>query len=253
MGEELKIRILRNNKLKKVKISKIIIENNKLIFRLGSKWVRSFYFDKSIDADDLSQELRIKLMSSLKYYNYKHSGIKTYITNIAKNLFINKKISLLSMKNYPHDFNGETIEIYSTETEINDNGLTLLDILKSNNYDPEKNMIYKQIIEILKIRLNKVKFKPKNFKKRLRSFARIVFDTLYNSNEKFNKFMLFNYRCRIRYSTKHRLRIPDKSIIVSKSLAEYFKVEISSINIILRIIKKEMKNCFKEINKKEEQ
>jgi len=249
LKEELKIKILKNDKIKKIKISKVIIENDKLILRLGKKWIKSFYFDKSIDENDLSQELRIKLISSLKYYNYKNSGIKTYITNIAKNLFINKKNSLLSMKNYPRNFNGESIEIFSTEIEINDYGQTILDTLESNYYNPEKDMIYKQITNILRNRLDKIKFKPKNFKKRLRSFARIVFDTLYNSDEKFNKFILFNYRCRIRYSINNRLKIPDKSIIVSKAIAEYFKVNISSINITLRIIKKEMLECFKEINK----
>ena len=61
-----KIKIKENNKIKKINVVKLINQYERLIYKICIKWVQSFSFDRSIEIDDLVQELKIKYLHDLK-------------------------------------------------------------------------------------------------------------------------------------------------------------------------------------------
>lgn len=246
----MKIRVLINNKIHNISIEKIFKEKEKLIGNICGRWIKSFKFDNSIEKADLQQELMLKLYKSLDSYNPELSNLSTYITNIAKNFFISKKLELLSNNGHPVDVDGTITSIRSLHHKLNDKrNTTLLDILDSNEETPEQKVYFKQFLDVVREELNNINYKPKNFTPRLRTFTRVLFDEMFDKRKKFTEAILFDYRCRIRYSKRKRLKNPNKAIFVAESVSKYFGVNMRSINLANKFIKQTIKKCSEEIIK----
>ena len=243
----MKIKILEDGKIKKMSTEEILSQQSLFMKRICYRWKSSFSFDRSINEEDLYQELLIKLIKSkaLDTYDYRKSGIKTFIYEISKNFFINKKIHLLSKENHPTDIEGKMIAIKSIYDVITGNDLIILDTIESNEYTPEQELKFEQLVVDIKKRLNKITYTPRGFTPRLRTFCEVLFDSLFYGDEKFLKAMLFDYKCRSRYAISTGKKLPNKLKPLAESMARYFNVDKRAINLASRLIKKAIKDHIK--------
>jgi DNA-directed RNA polymerase specialized sigma24 family protein len=233
-----------NGNRKRTNIKNIIKKYNPYLISLSKKLITYFGFDRSIGAEDLHQELIVKLYFSLGRYNPEIASIKTYMHKICTNYLITKKKSLAQEGKMPTDFDGKILGIFSLSDAIDEN-LTLEDIIKGNELSPEDEIRYVQLIDTIKTKLNEITYCPTGFKPKLRSFVRVLFDTLFSNRKKFTKEILFKHRCRARYASRHNKKVPNKVVPAAKAVAEYLKVDIRAINLGMRIIKKTIKKHSK--------
>jgi len=122
-----------------------------------------------------------------------------------------------------------------------------LDTIKSEDYTPEDNLHFNQLVKAVQKALDNKKFKPKEYTVRLRTFPRILFDSLFYGNEKLREHVMFKYRCRVRNATTKGLKIPNKRMFVAKSIGSFFGVKTSSINVTSSIIKRTIIKCSEDM------
>jgi RNA polymerase sigma factor (sigma-70 family) len=233
-----KIKIKENNKIKKINVVKLINQYERLIYKICIKWVQSFSFDRSIEIDDLVQELKIKYLHDLKSYDYREGNLIPYMYRIAINFFINKKKRIISNGSYPTDINGGIIYLLSISSPINgEEDITIEDTLEAKD-DQHLDYYSEEIIRIIRRKLNKKKYKPNGFDANGKSFALEVFDLLYFQNEEFFKSIKFQHRCRVRKSMHIKNGKTPKVIVpTTKMIGNYMGVDKRTINSAYIIIK----------------
>jgi len=242
----MKILVEKDGKIKKIPIRKLIKDYRPVIEKICFGWYHSFYFDKSITSDDLVQELNIKLHSSLSSYNYKKSSIITFTKKVAKNYFLNKRASLLTEDRYPNDgydikTNGnKPVAIYSIYDKftVKDSETSLVDIISSPDSSPELAIMYHELIEAVRKRLSKEKYTPFNFIQRKKTFTLKVFDLLLSNSKKWQRMVLMDFKCRVRYAKNWNSRKPNKVSPTASSVSTYLGVDIRTVIRAFKIIRK---------------
>lgn len=241
------VRIRRGEKIRKFKISSLINAYDPYIRKLCKMWQSSFRFDNAIDSEDLCQELKLKLCNDLHTYNYKKSSVRTYIKEIAKNFFLNKKTHLLAEENFPIDYGGNSMPIKSLDECIFVNErdeITLYDLIDSKVDSPEYKLEIQQLKKMVEEKLDDTIYTPVSFIRRKRSFVRVVYDLLALDKEKFVTFLLFDHRCRKRYAELTLgKRIPRRVVPNAETIARYLGVKKRCVSIATRYIKKTIVKC----------
>jgi len=245
----MKIKIIdpSTDKKKYVEIKKIIEDYNRLIFKLCNKWIHGFKFDQSIDVEDLIQELRIKLLIGLESYEHKRGSLMTFISSIAKNFFMNKRSKRISWGLHPLDNEGNPYIIIHLSTQVNDNDSEneIMDTLKTEANQENEIELF-QLIQEVKTRLNKINYSPRGFSNNGRTFVRTVFDILYIQDDNFISAVMFDYKCRQRYSLYGKSRRSPASVTpTAEMLGEYVGVDSRAINYSYRAIRKVIMECSK--------
>jgi hypothetical protein len=233
-----KIKVKEGEKVRKINVVKIINQYENLIYKICIKWANSFAFDRSIEIDDLAQELKIKFLCDLKSYDYKEGSMISYMSKIAINFLINKRKLTISNGSYPTNVDGSLCYLVSTSSKLNgEEDVTIEDTLKSKNNQHEEYYLDELVVLIRKI-LNKKKYKPKGFKLNGKTFSLEVFDLLYYQNEKFVKTIKFQHRCRVR-SAKYRKNSKTPRVIVptTKMIGDFIGVDKRAVNSAYTIIK----------------
>ena len=233
-----KIKIKENDKVENISVIKLINQYEGLIYKICIKWVNSFAFDNSIDIDDLTQELRIKYMHDLKNYDYNKGNLIPYMYRIAINFFINKKKRIISNDCYPVQIDGSVLFLLSISAPITkEEDITIEDTLRSKD-DQYEEYYSKEMIRIIRIKLNKKRYKPNGFVNNGKSFTLEVFDLLYFQKEEFLDLIKFQHRCRVRKSmTKKNGKIPKTMIPTTKMIGDFMGVDERTINSAYLIIK----------------
>ena len=93
-GNNMIVRIHDGKEFKNITIEDLFKKYYGLINKICFSWISYFRFDNSIEVKDLHQDLCFKLLYALEDYRPEDSSLKTYISKIAKNHFINKRKSL---------------------------------------------------------------------------------------------------------------------------------------------------------------
>jgi DNA-directed RNA polymerase specialized sigma24 family protein len=237
-----RIKLKEGKKVKSVKVAKVIRQYDNLIYKICIKWINSFAFDRSIDIDDLVQELRIKFLCDLNNYDYKEGNIIPYMSKIAINFFINKRKQIISRDCYPVGPDGKVSYLLSTSAPLNDEeDITIEDTLhaKENQHDEYYS---EELVKSIRKKLDTKKYKPKGFRKNGKSFTLEVFDLLYFQNEEFLKTVTFHHRCRVRKAMyKKNGKVPKIIIPTTKMVGDFIGVDKRTINSAYTIIKETIK------------
>ena len=256
--------IRENGKLKRVSVKQLLIQYNPLIESICSKWVTSFFFDYSIETDDLCQDLRIKLLNNLPSYNPEVSSLATFIKKIAKNFFINQRSHLTTGDKIPKIDNkvfpvrsifetnfgffwkgvrpdaNEGSGIFNDRVDLEqpNSSYFLQDVIQDSHIEnPEFKLSYSQLLKRVKKKLDASRYTPTGFIRRKRSFVRKVFDTLYKTNSRFEEIIMFDFRCRARKANQsYDSRRPFLVTPTIGAMATYFKVDKRVINQAFKII-----------------
>jgi len=238
-----KIKLKEGNEIKDVNITKVINDYERLIYKICIRWINSFNFDRSIEIEDLVQELRIKYLCDLKNYDYREGSLMPYMSRIAINFFINKRKKIISNDCYPIGVNGNILYLISTSKELNgDTDATVEDTLKSDK-DQYKEYYYEELINIVRDKLNGKKYKPNDYVVTSRSFTLVIFDLLFYGNESFIDFIQFQHRCRIRKAKcRQGSKVPKIITPTTKMIGDYLEVDKRTINSAYNIIKDTIKN-----------
>lgn len=234
-----KIRIRENNRIKKINVVKLINQYEGLVYKICIRWIKSFSFDKSIEIDDLVQELKIKYLHDLKSYNYKEGNLIPYMYRMAINFFINKKKRIISNGAYPTDIKGGIIYLLSISSPINEEeDITIEDTLEAED-NQYLDYHSEETIRIIRNKLNKKKYKPNGFESNGKSFTLEIFDLLYFQNEKFFKSINFQHRCKVRKTMYIKNSKTPKVIVpTAKMIGDYMGVNKRTINSAYIIIRK---------------
>ena len=236
-----KIKIVLDGKIKNLSVNEVVLQYDKLIYKICNGWRKSFLFDQSIEFDDLVQDLRLKFLNDLHNYDIeKNDHIMPYMKKIAKNFFISKKYEIISNDKCPtnNDFKPETLYSLNREISIEYDSIKLLDTISSTQYLPNIKIETEDLIKSIQRDLDKINYSPRYFTKRIRSFCRVVFDTVYFQDEKFLNFIRFYFRCKQRYSKNTEGKSSPRTVKVSAdALSRYLKVKLGAINYANRKIK----------------
>jgi RNA polymerase sigma factor (sigma-70 family) len=244
----MKIVILKAGERKAISTKNFLKKYDPLLRKICSRWQHSFYFDKAITSDDLLQDLRIKLLNDLHHYDLSRGSLFTFVKRVANNFFINKRLQLIISDRYPVDCDKTLLTIKSLyqatmslqyeEPDYDSQFEIIMDTLKSEELSPEDNLEYNALIENVRHALNKVKYTPRHFIKRRRSFVLKVFDLLYGQNKKLYEQILFDHRCKMRCYDNYALsKRPNKIFPRASSIANSMGVDIRTVNKALKIIK----------------
>jgi RNA polymerase sigma factor (sigma-70 family) len=232
------------NNIKETEIEYVIQRHKNFLYKLCNSWIRSFWFDQSLEIEDLIQELRIKLLNSLSNYDYQKGNITPYMGKICKNFFINKRSKMIRNNLHPTTHEGKPIIIKSlSEPLLYNENITLGETIKDET-DNEFDIELFELVKEVKDKLNMIRYKPRGYRYNGRTFVRLIFDTIYEQDEKFTKAVLFDYRCRGRYSQYDQSRRSPASVIpTANMLGCYFKADIRAINYAYRVIRKTINEC----------
>lgn len=108
---------------------------------------RAFHYTKSdVDADDLAQEVFIKMFEHLHTFKFE-SSLQTWLYTIVKNTFLNMK----SKRNIENVY--RKLENIDSENESNPE---YLDNFAVDNIDPEKHLEYEEFKEKFEKALNEL-------------------------------------------------------------------------------------------------
>jgi len=233
-----KIKIKEGKKVKRVNVVKVINQYENLIYKICIKWVNSFAFDRSLDIDDLIQELKIKFLLDLNNYDYKEGKLIPYMSKIAINFFINKRKQIISRGSYPLNVDGSISYLLSTSTPLNeDEDLVLEDTLAAKD-DQHEDCYMEDLVAKIRETLDSKKYKPNKYKLNGRSFTLEVFDLLYYQNKEFFESVKFQHRCRMRKAKyKKNGKVPKVIIPTTKMIGEFMGVDKRTINSAYNIIK----------------
>jgi len=243
------------NKVENISIGKILSKYNRFIYKICFRWYPNFSFDRSLTAEDLAQEFKLKLLKDLHKYNYEKGEIVHYISRMARNFFITKKVKMLTKGLHPVNSEGKFFTMQSILDGPNgygfsENELTFLETIDSGEDTQEFELAYNQFIDLIKKELNRVKYKPNKFFKRTRTFSRLIFDTLLEQDHRFLDYILFDYRCRVRYSkATDNVQMPEITTPNAKTIARYIGVDVRTVHRAFKIIRQVILKCaFSENN-----
>ena len=233
-----KIRIKEGKKVKKVNVVKVINQYENLVYKICIKWVNSFSFDRSLEIDDLVQELKIKYLCDLNHYDYKEGNLIPYMYKIAINFFINKRKRIISNGSYPTNFDGSINYLLSTSMPLNEEeDIILEDTLKSKS-DQHEECYFEEFVLSVRKSLNEEKYKPKEFKLNGKSFTLEVFDLLYYQDKKFFDSINFQHRCRRRNARyRKNSKVPKIVIPTTKMIGDFIGVDKRTINFAYNTIR----------------
>uniref|UniRef100_A0A6M3IHJ2 Putative sigma-70 region domain containing protein n=1 Tax=viral metagenome TaxID=1070528 RepID=A0A6M3IHJ2_9ZZZZ len=232
-----RILIKKNGQKKLLSKIELLKLNSYLIKSLCWKWAPSFSFDRSITNEDLEQELTMKLLSSLDHYDYEIASLTTFIVKVSKNFFINKLLFLKKDNVLVNSINGSSYTIRNG-VDIGGTELSIFDLLEAEGLSPEEEMHSTELLSAVRKELTSTTYTPNRFKIKHKTFCRLLFDTLYEPNDKFVKDIIFDFKCRIRAARKLRLKIPTKVALTSESIGNHLNVDKRSVDLGLRLIKK---------------
>jgi DNA-directed RNA polymerase specialized sigma24 family protein len=244
----MRIVIIKDGEKNAISIKKFIDKYDPMLQKICRRWIHSFYFDKAITINDLLQDLRIKLLNDLHNYDSSRGSLFTFVKKIANNFFINKRMQLLISDRYPVSGDKTILTIKSLyqvsnpfqEEEPNSHfeRELIIDTIKSEEFSPEEAFEYNSMVEDLRFSLNKVKYNPRNFVRRRKSFVLKVFDILHSHNEKLCEQILFDHRCKIRcYNSYATVKKPNKIFPRASSIANTLGVDIRTVNKAFKIIR----------------
>ena len=234
-----KIKVKEGEKIRKVNVVEVINQYENLIYKICINWYSSFTFDKSIEMDDLTQELKIKFLCDLKSYNYKEGSLMSYMSKIAINFLINKRKQTISNGSYPTNLDGSLCPLLSTSTTLNgEEGVIIEDTLESKN-DQHEEYYLDELVILVRKSLDKKKYKPNKYKLNGKSFSLEIFDLLYYQSEKFVEAIRFQHRCKIRRAKrKKNSKIPKIIVPTTEMIGDFMNVDKRAINSAYKVIRK---------------
>jgi len=227
------------------KVSNMLKESDRTLIRISRRWRKTFWKDPAIDQDDLCQEIREKVFVSLlsNPFDSNKASLRTYVTKIATNHLIN----MIRRNNAKLKRVSSFEDIFSKTNDIN---MLLIETIDSLEVDGDFILAEKHLFKKIRKDLNKQVYKPDRFIKRLRSFSLKLFDTLYYNKENFVDFATFHWNCHRRAQGNNGFRIRKNIVPTYKILSMYLNVNVRSVEIGMRIIKKViMKNVTEGLKK----
>ncbi len=258
--KEIKV-LTKKGKIQKMSIHELILKYENLINKIAKHWLYMFSFDNAITKEDLSQELKLKLLKGLESYDYrKNSSIAPFITKIATNHLISYLKRLTAKNHFPKNLDEKAeapISIHSLlkkgrnnqPTELIDvlPNIELVNTLPKEEFLADELLLIKEAYEKIKEDLNKIPYRPANFQKRLRSFTRVVFDLIIKQDKKFTDFVIKDFKQRRRIAKRDNRSIPHVITIRSQAIAKYLNVNKRCVELAFQYIKKTIAENLKEI------
>ena len=145
------------------------------IYKIASPYIYTIVYqitNNEEDAQDVAQEVFIKVYNSLSSFNFK-SSFKTWIYKVALNTALNtvkkRTRDMRKMEEYNKTAKGSSFHIDTDPIHDNDNDLNIEKTLKILNPDQRacillrevEGLSYKEIAEALKININTVRSRLK--------------------------------------------------------------------------------------------